>query len=48
MALSNVIKVLLIEDNLAEARLLNEVLKGSTRQEFKLIHEKRLQDGLMP
>ncbi|MDJ0510791.1 MAG: hybrid sensor histidine kinase/response regulator [Crocosphaera sp.] len=46
MALSSVIKVLLIEDNLAEARLLNEVLKGATRQEFQLIHAKRLQDAL--
>ena len=46
MARSNVIKVLLIEDNLAEARLLNEVLKGATRQEFQLIHEKRLRDAL--
>ncbi|MGK7942284.1 MAG: ATP-binding protein [Crocosphaera sp.] len=46
MALSNVIKVLLIEDNLAEARLLNEVLKGATKQEFQLVHEKRLQYAL--
>ena len=32
MGLTNVIKVLLIEDNIAEARLLREVLKGATRQ----------------
>ncbi|MDJ0598436.1 MAG: hybrid sensor histidine kinase/response regulator [Crocosphaera sp.] len=46
MGLTNLIKVLLIEDNLAEARLLHEVLKGATRQEFQLFHEKRLQDAL--
>ena len=41
MGLTSVIKVLLIEDNIAEARLLREVLKGATRQEFDLCHEKR-------
>ncbi len=41
MGLTNVIKVLLIEDNLAEARLLHEVLKGATRQDFQLIHKKK-------
>ncbi|MDJ0581655.1 hybrid sensor histidine kinase/response regulator [Crocosphaera sp.] len=46
MGLTNVIKVLLIEDNIAEARLLHEVLKGSTRQEFDLFHEKRLKNAL--
>ncbi len=46
MGRTNVIKVLLIEDTIAEARLLHEVLKGSTRQEFQLVHEKRLQDSL--
>ncbi|MDJ0843121.1 ATP-binding protein [Crocosphaera sp.] len=46
MGITSVIKVLLIEDNLAEARLLHEVLKGATRQEFRLCHEKRLGDAL--
>ena len=46
MGLTSVITVLLIEDNLAEARLLHEVLKGATRQEFKLVHTKRLKDAL--
>ncbi|MDJ0728934.1 MAG: hybrid sensor histidine kinase/response regulator [Crocosphaera sp.] len=46
MGLTNVIKVLLIEDNIAEARLLHEVLKGATRQEFRLFHKKRLKDAL--
>ncbi|MGK7954493.1 MAG: ATP-binding protein [Crocosphaera sp.] len=46
MGLTSVITVLLIEDNLAEARLLHEVLKGARRQEFKLVHTKRLQDAL--
>ena len=40
------IKVLLIEDNLAEARLLREVLKGFTIKEFKLIHVKRLREAI--
>ncbi|MEL4894986.1 hybrid sensor histidine kinase/response regulator [Crocosphaera sp. Alani8] len=46
MGLTNVIKVLLIEDNMAEARLLQEVLKGATKQEFGLFHEKRLKNAL--
>ncbi|MGK7879851.1 MAG: ATP-binding protein [Crocosphaera sp.] len=46
MGLINVIKVLLIEDNIAEARLLHEVLKGATKQEFDLFHEKRLKNAL--
>ena len=46
MGLTSVIKVLLIEDNIAEARLLREVLKGATRQEFDLWHEKRLENAL--
>ncbi len=46
MGLTNVIKVLLIEDNIAEARLLREVLKGATKQEFDLFHEKRLKNAL--
>lgn len=46
MVLTSLIRVLLIEDNLAEARLLHEVLKGATRHQFQLIHVKRLQEGL--
>lgn len=46
MGLTNVIKVLLIEDNIPEARLLQEVLKGATKQEFDLCHEKRLRNAL--
>jgi signal transduction histidine kinase len=46
MGLTNVIKVLLIEDNLASARLLQEVLKGANRQEFQLVHKQRIQDAL--
>ncbi|NET58026.1 MAG: response regulator [Symploca sp. SIO2E6] len=39
-------KILLIEDNLAEARLLQEVLKGSTFKQFSLMHVKRLREAL--
>ncbi|NES19720.1 MAG: response regulator [Symploca sp. SIO3E6] len=45
MPLSSV-KILLIEDNLAEARLLQEVLKGSTFKQFSLMHVKRLREAL--
>ncbi|NER19566.1 MAG: response regulator [Symploca sp. SIO1C2] len=45
MPLSSV-KILLIEDNLAEARLLQEVLKGSTFKQFSLMHVQRLRDAL--
>jgi signal transduction histidine kinase len=40
------IKILLIEDNLAEARLLQEVLKGAKLKQFSLVHVKRLREGL--
>lgn len=43
---SNVVTVLLIEDNLAEARLLQEFLKGESLSGFHLIHVKRLHDAL--
>jgi two-component system, cell cycle sensor histidine kinase and response regulator CckA len=36
------IHVLLIEDNLAEARLLQEILKGTISSQFSLTHVKRL------
>ncbi|NEP09277.1 MAG: response regulator [Symploca sp. SIO2C1] len=45
MPLSSV-KILLIEDNLAEARLLQEVLKGATLKQFSLLHVKRLREAL--
>lgn len=39
------ISVLLVEDNLAEARLLQEVLKGTALNHFQLVHVQRLQDA---
>ncbi len=41
------IKILLIEDNLAEARLLQEFLKQANKSEFTLVHVKRLRDALV-
>lgn len=46
MVATSLIRVLLIEDNLAEARLIKEFLKGSARQTFQLIHCQRLTEGL--
>jgi signal transduction histidine kinase len=46
MAATSIIQVLLIEDNIAEARLLQEILKGSRIKEFRLSHVKRLRDAL--
>ncbi|MGF1541676.1 MAG: ATP-binding protein [Pleurocapsa sp.] len=40
------VKILLIEDDVAEARLLQEVLKGFSLTLFCLTHVKRLQEGL--
>ncbi|MGI0494222.1 response regulator [Alkalinema pantanalense CENA528] len=40
------VTVLLIEDNLAEARLLQEFLKGSVLQRFHLCHTQRLGEGM--
>ncbi|MFQ4141326.1 ATP-binding protein, partial [Chlorogloeopsis sp. ULAP02] len=40
------VKILLIEDNLAEARLLQEFLKQAQSKEFTLIHVKRLGEAL--
>ena len=42
----NFVNILLVEDNLAEARLLQEVLKGSLISRFKLAHVKRLKDAI--
>ncbi|HEY9637851.1 MAG TPA: response regulator, partial [Coleofasciculaceae cyanobacterium] len=39
--------ILLIEDNLAEARLLQEVLKGTVLSRFNLVHVKRLGEAIM-
>lgn len=43
---TGVIRVLLIEDNLAEARFLQEVLKGAPRSHFQLSHAKRLGEAI--
>ncbi|MGB6296313.1 MAG: hybrid sensor histidine kinase/response regulator [Rivularia sp. (in: cyanobacteria)] len=40
------INILLIEDNLAEARLLQEFLKDGSFKEFNLVHVKRLSEAL--
>jgi two-component system, cell cycle sensor histidine kinase and response regulator CckA len=40
------IRVLLIEDNLAEARLLEEILKGNLLSQFSLAHVKRLGEAI--
>lgn len=41
-----IVNILLIEDNLAEARLLQEVLKGTVLSRFNLIHVKRLGEAI--
>jgi signal transduction histidine kinase len=46
MAVSYSVKILLIEDNLAEARLLQEFLKQAKSHEFSLVHVKRLGEAL--
>ncbi len=40
------IHVLLLEDNLAEARLLQEIFKGTVNSQFRLTHVKRLGDAI--
>ena len=40
------VKILLIEDDVAEARLLQEILKSFDLTMFSLIHVKRLQEGI--
>ena len=39
-------RILLVEDNLAEARLLREVLRDSVLRRFELVHVKRLGDAI--
>ncbi|WP_191760715.1 ATP-binding response regulator [Komarekiella delphini-convector] len=46
MVVSYSVKILLIEDSLAEARLLKEFLKQAQSQEFTLLHVKRLGEAL--
>jgi signal transduction histidine kinase len=45
MTATCLVKILLIEDNLAEARLLQEFLKQSPSKEFSLDHVQRLRDA---
>lgn len=40
------LRILLIEDNLAEARLLNEILKSGKFKHFEMVHVKRLGEGI--
>jgi PAS domain S-box-containing protein len=40
------VNMLLVEDNLAEARLLQEILKGTAFKRFDLVHVKRLWDAI--
>jgi len=40
------VQVLLIEDDLAEARFLQEVLKGTPRRHFQIYHAKRLGEAI--
>jgi signal transduction histidine kinase len=42
----NAVKILLVEDDLAEARLLHEVLKSFGLNQFNLVHVKRLGEAL--
>ncbi|MEH2378650.1 MAG: hybrid sensor histidine kinase/response regulator [Nostoc sp.] len=46
MVANYLVKILLIEDNLAYARLLQEFLMQAQFQEFTLVHVKRLGEGL--
>ena len=43
---TSTLKILLIEDNLAEARLLQEFIKLTKSQNFSLVHVQKLQDGI--
>ena len=43
---SSFVNILLVEDNLAEARLLQEVLKGTLFRRFNLAHVKRLGEAI--
>ncbi|NEQ98194.1 MAG: PAS domain-containing protein [Cyanothece sp. SIO2G6] len=42
----SVINVLLVEDSLAEARLLQEILKGTVHHCFQVVHVKRLAEAI--
>ncbi|MCF4970512.1 hybrid sensor histidine kinase/response regulator [Nostoc sp. CMAA1605] len=44
--LGHSVTILLIEDNIAEARLLQEYLQQAESKQFSLVHVKRLGDGL--
>lgn len=46
MSVGSSVKILLIEDNLAEARLLQEYLLQAESKQFLLVHVQRLRDGL--
>ncbi len=46
MATNSCLRILIIEDNLAEARLLQEILKGSPQESFEFQHVQRLGDGM--
>jgi two-component system cell cycle sensor histidine kinase/response regulator CckA len=41
-----IVHILLVEDNLAEARLLQEMLKGSVLRRYQLVHAKRLGEAI--
>lgn len=43
---TNSIHILLIEDNLAEARLISEILKDARGKSFNVVHVQRLQQGI--
>jgi signal transduction histidine kinase len=45
MTVTCLVKILLVEDNLAEARLLQEFLKQTPSKEFSLFHVQRLKDA---
>ena len=47
MSLPYCLHVLLIEDNAAEARLLQEILKGATKANFEFCHVQRLTEALI-
>lgn len=44
--LTSSVKILLIEDNLAEARLLHEILKDANGNTFTLVHVQRLKEAI--
>jgi signal transduction histidine kinase len=46
MVTPRLLKILLVEDSLAEARLLQEILKGATSYHFKFAHQTRLTAAL--